>query len=238
MIKNIDGIIATGETIAMRFKKKENILVSYNGIFTDKFLPDINKKEIIRKKLNIPENYKVFCIASSLTKQKGVYIAVNAFNIVEKIYKKVFLLIIGDDPEKEKINFLIKKLNLSKKTKFVGYVEYQEVSDYLNACDIFLHPSLRIEGLPTIIIEALSCAKPVIATDTGATKDIFKCNQCGFLIRKRDLKSLVKAMLELLNNDELYILISKNARKCVEENFNIKDLTSNLLLQIKNIYGI
>lgn len=119
--------------------------------------------------------------------------------------KDVKLTIIGDGQEYNNLKEQIKKLNLEKQVTLTGYLSKEEIEKYLLDSSVFLMASIS-EGLPMVLLEAMSYGVPCIAyeTDSGVN-DIIDNNVNGYIIKNRDAKEYEKKLKILLSN--------KNKRK-------------------------
>ncbi|MGA2973261.1 MAG: glycosyltransferase family 4 protein [Candidatus Bathyarchaeia archaeon] len=108
----------------------------------------------------------------------------------------------------------------SQNVKFVGYVKDSEaILDYYRHCSIFVAPTLY-ENLPTRVLEAMACAKPVIATDVSAIPEVIASGHNGILVPPRSSEALANAINGLLENPRLRKLIGANARDTVVSKFD------------------
>lgn len=78
------------------------------------------------------------------------------------------------------------------------------------------------EGFPYTVLEAMSCGKPVVATDVGGVSEAMN-DSCGFICKPKDYKTIANKVSTLLNNKSLRTQMGNNARKRIEENFTIKN---------------
>ena len=174
---------------------RNKISVIYNGFNEDIFKPF--PKELARSKLGLPSKKKMMVSVASLVPAKGHMYLIDAMKIVSQKRDDVVLFIIGSGPLFRKLNKKIKNCNLKGKVFIVGRREHKEISLWINACDIFVLPSLR-EGFPTVIPEVMACGKPVIATNVGGIPEAVISNDLGTLVDPKDPKALASAILEAL----------------------------------------
>jgi L-malate glycosyltransferase len=102
------------------------------------------------------------------------------------------LHLVGDGPLRTKIEELVNRKGLAAHVTFYGF--QRDVLPLIKSADVLLLPSI-IEGLPGVILEAFLCKTPVVAFDVGGIGDVLLNNQTGFLIKKMDYDSFVKAAL-------------------------------------------
>ena len=91
------------------------------------------------------------------------------------IWKKFKLVIIGEGPERAKIEGLLERLNLEQQVILLGQKPHSETLSLIKACDVFLLPSIS-EQVPNVLLEALALGKPVVATKVGGIPEIKSAN--------------------------------------------------------------
>jgi glycosyltransferase involved in cell wall biosynthesis len=104
---------------------------------------------------------------------------------------------------------------------FTGYLPHRKVADYLNEMKLLVLPSYS-EGLPHVVLEAMACGTPVLATPVGAIPDIIKDGETGFLLKSNDPNHIAERVVELLNKTELLERVSVNAYNFVRTNFSFE----------------
>jgi len=104
------------------------------------------------------------------------------------------LVIIGDGPERRKLELLSRHLGLSDRVFFTGWIsDRSRILDHLKQATVFVLPSLS-EGLPRVLVEAMACGLPVVATDVGGVPEAVVDGVNGLLVPARDEKALAKAI--------------------------------------------
>ncbi|TET11793.1 glycosyltransferase, partial [Candidatus Aerophobetes bacterium] len=99
------------------------------------------------------------------------------------------------------------------RVKFIGMVSPEKVYDFLEQAKILILPSLY-EGLPNVIVEAMSVGVPVIATRVGGVPDVIKDGETGLLVEPGRVEELAISIKKLIEDDNLRRKMSKN---CLEE---------------------
>lgn len=146
-----------------------------------------------------------------LVEQKDPFTLIRAFALVAKQHPNITLSIIGDGVLRNNIESLIKKLGLTKSICLLGWRE--DARKYLEKADIFILSSKR-EGLPNVLLEALSCGKPIIASDVPyGPAEILGNGKYGIIVPPKDKKALANAMSELLQSRSTYIYYAKQSAK-------------------------
>jgi glycosyltransferase involved in cell wall biosynthesis len=186
----------------------------------------------LRKKVSEREN--LIGYIGRLSKEKGVLNLVRAVPLILKSRKDVSFSIIGDGELFLEINDIIRREKLDRHLKLEGWVSHEKLSDYLNSFKLVILPSYT-EGLPNVILEAMACGTPVLATPVGAIPDVIKNEETGFLLKSNDLKHIAEKIIELLNEPELLEKVSFNAYNFVRENFNYRKVLENWRKIIESI---
>jgi glycosyltransferase involved in cell wall biosynthesis len=211
-----------GPTIA---RKCETI---YNGIDTNIFKPNSVYRETLRSQFGIGNHEKILLTLGRLTFEKGSHIALEATKQVKKRLPAVKLFIVGDGEIKKQLETQVKASRLEKDVFFIGSVENDETVKYYNAADIFLMPTLTVEGLPLVLLEAMACVKPVIASRIGGNAEVISDGINGLLFQPGDVNSLAEKILVLLEEQALSDKLSCAARKATETRFNCNHMMQSI----------
>lgn len=197
-------------------RTKKEIKRVYNGCDSHAIFYSEKARRDIRTKMGIAGNDKVLIYVGRMLKSKGVYELLAAFLNLNANYPFMRLILVGDGPERVAINNIIYSNN---KIHLVGRIPHNEISQWLSASDIFVLPSYD-EGLPNVILEAMACALPVVASRVGGIPEAVEDGQSGILVNKRDKNSLVKSIRYLLNNEELAMEMGRKGRRIIEQKFS------------------
>lgn len=195
--KKADAVISNSvglRTLALKTKSDQKIGIIYNGINTEIFKPDENMPD--REKFIITSG------ASRLTDRKGLNYLVEAVAILVSKYPNVQLKIIGEGNAKKRLEELSEKMKIKDKVEFIGRVSHREVSKYYQEADVFVLPSLN-EGMSNAMLEALSSGLPLLATDTGGTKELVTDGENGYVIKMKNASNIAEKIEKLINNSEL-----------------------------------
>ena len=149
-----------------------------NGYKDDLFYP-MNQLQC-KRKLNLPLNNKIILNVGNLSEVKGHKYLIEAMKEIVKFRKDVLCIIIGEGKLRNTLQRQINNNGLSKFIKLVGRRPHSEIPIWINACDLFVLPSLN-EGNPTVMFECLGCGKPFIGTNVGGVPEIIKSNDHGLL---------------------------------------------------------
>ena len=146
--------------------------------------------------------------------RKGQHILIETVKILKDKGYSIELRLIGEGKKKEEFEQLAKRLGLEKEVLFLGKISSREtLFQQLKESDIFLLPS-KLEGLPRVIIEALSASLPVIASDVNGNSELV---QSELLVQDFEASNYSEKIQELIGNPVFYNDISKeNYQKALE----------------------
>jgi glycosyltransferase involved in cell wall biosynthesis len=210
-LKSIECSLACSKSISQMLEKNKNYKMDYlqNGIEIEKFYKiNYSKKKLLRGKIGIPLNRKVFIVVGELSQRKDPQTIVNAFQ--ERNVDDEYLIFVGEGELYQKL----KNKNNCEYITFKGFVK--NIEDYLQASDYYISSSLA-EGLPNSVMEALASGLPCILSNIPPHVEILSFNEmAGILFNSSDFKDLNKKVNLILSKD--YDVISKNAVKLIRNN--------------------
>jgi glycosyltransferase involved in cell wall biosynthesis len=141
-------------------------------------------------------------------------------SLLARDYPNLLFIIIGNGPDRKFITNRIRQLGVYDNIRLAGFVPEKLLPLYYNAADYFVIPSSSGEGLPMVLLEAMACGLPVIATTVGGTPEIIKDMVNGVLVPPRNQEALAQTILKLLSLKKESQEMRIESRKTVEENFN------------------
>jgi glycosyltransferase involved in cell wall biosynthesis len=154
-----------------------------------------------------------------LSAEKGILNFIEAIPLVLKKKVDTYFIICGQGSLAYKVEKIIEVKDLKAKVKLMGWIPHKDVLRYLNELKLLVLPSFT-EGLPNILLEAMVCGTPVLATSVGAIPDIIKDGETGFLLKSNDPECIAERIVELLNKPELLERVSINAYDYVKKRFS------------------
>jgi len=176
----------------------DKVSVIYNG-YNSNLFEDVSPNKA-KEKLNLPEDKKIILSVGNLELVKGHKYLIEAMKEVIKREENITCLIIGSGSQKKNVNSLIDRLSLSKYIKLVGEKPHNEVPLWMNACDVFVLPSLN-ESFGIVQVEAMACGKPVVATFNGGSEEVIVNEKLGILVEPKDANELANAILKALSKE-------------------------------------
>lgn len=190
----------------------------YNGIDAERFAPDASIRYRVRAMLGIGEQDVVVGIVARLSKVKDHTTLLHAFaQITREPALSTRLLIVGEGPERPRIEQIIRNLGLGDCVMLLG--ERQDIADILNAVDIYALSSLS-EGMNLTLLEAMGCGLPVVATSVGGNTETVVENMTGFLTPPQDAVALSSALKRLVTSDSLRQRLGHQGRERILQVFN------------------
>lgn len=191
--------------------------------------------EFLKQKLNIPQNAKVMLFVHRLSKRKGAHYLPEILNQLKN--ENVFLLVIGDGPEKQNTQSLIADYRLRDKAKFVGWIPQSEVINYFVIADVFLLPSEE-EGFPHVILEAMAVGVPFVSFDVGGISEIIPFEARHFLVPLGNIGKFSDWIKELLNLDEVKRNNLRDSLSKWVRQFDIKNIANRFKKIIENLLDV
>ncbi|GJL70100.1 MAG: hypothetical protein NPIRA06_27350 [Nitrospirales bacterium] len=170
----------------------DGVTVIRNGVNKQLFFPrDQTESKTI---LGLPQNGPCVLFVGRLAEEeeKGLRYLIEAFQELVGGKKQLTLYVVGGGPMLPTYHELVRHQGLQEHIQFVGPKPHQDIPLWLGACDVFCLPSLR-EGCPNVVLEALSCGRPVVASKVGDIPNLIgKAN--GMLVEPGNSHHLCKAL--------------------------------------------
>ena len=173
------------------------VTIINNAINLEKFKFNQGKREKLRKELKIKDDEFVVGHIGRFVSQKNHTFLIDIFNELRKENNKAVLLLIGQGPLQDQIKEKVRELGIEDSVRFAGQVD--NASDYYNAMDVFVLPSLY-EGLGMVLIEAQANELPCIAS-TEVPKKASVSNQVEFISLKEENKKWADNILRKNRKD-------------------------------------
>lgn len=208
--------------------KRELIWSFPNSVDENLFkpMPGELKKRALRQKLYLPKEKIIVMFCGRLVVRKGLIFLLRAWKEVVNKSNEGILVLVGSgrnqpDTVEEQLKKFVKENSLSDKVIFVGEKNKLEVIEYLQAADIFMHPSIHPEGRSLSVLEAMSSGLPVIVSNIGGLKEIVTDKVNGFLVEKENPKQLAQAINKLLHSELLRKKFGNEGRKEIIKKFSL-----------------
>ena len=155
--------------------------------------PDL-KAQAPRNAPTVPEGIPRFVCAGRLIQRKGVDLLIQAIAAYRREFGPCALWILGDGPEKTSLAELARRLDVDDAVTFLGTVDHEGFKGALDACDVFVLPTLR-DLIGRVAVEALTAGVPVVVSPmTGAAGTIVQDGVNGIVVDPRDRHALAAAL--------------------------------------------
>ncbi|EJE7233675.1 glycosyltransferase family 4 protein [Clostridium sporogenes] len=215
---------------------KDNIeskkFVVNNGIDLN-YYKDKKANNNLKKELNISEKDFVYIMIARMHPIKNHNLLIEAFYKLEKEYKNVKLILLGDGVEEKNLKEKVDKLNLNSNIIFLGFKE--NIEDYIEIADISILTSLNEGGAPPLVILESGIKKvPVIASGVGDIPyTINKYN--GFLIDPTSAHDIYDKMKEAYNNKNQLHILGENLYDTVINKYSMESFCESYYECYKNL---
>lgn len=193
-----------------------------------------NKKESFLKELEIHPDRKLLVVVGRLSPEKGVDVFMEAFAELYETEKAVHAVIVGDGQERGDLEQLAKKLDCEKGVSFTGF--RSSVAEFIQSATIVVIPS-RSEGIPNVLLEAMSFGRAVVATSVGGIPEVVQHKKEALLVEPERPTKLASAIKELLDDATMRESLARAGRKKVEENFSPEARKQQILSVYRDVLG-
>ena len=228
VLRNIDLLMPVShhmKKLAYNYSKKiKCIEILPNGVDIEKFKPLTNTEFRFS---GIEPKYKKILTVRRLVPEKRVDLLIKSFHKLLEYNNDIQLVIAGDGPEKENLIKLTKKLKISNKVLFLGFISHDKLNSLYNIGDVYVLTSEQ-EGLSLSLLEALATTVPVISTNIVGNPEVIIHKETGLLFEPGNVNQLVNNLKYVLENPDKAEIIGKNARKYIVSNYSTHKIMKKL----------
>lgn len=199
-----------------------------NGIDTEHFCLDgSGREEFTDGKINI-------LFVGRLERRKGLAYLLNACANIKRSFPNFRLIVVGPGTVlRLRYEKLVEDMSLTNNVVFTGFVSSAELPSYYRSADIFCAPATGGESFGIVLLEAMACGKPIVATNIQGYASVLANGDEGLLVPPRDEESLADALLSLLHNKSLRLLMGNKGLVKAE-----KYSWLNITRQVMNYYNV
>lgn len=195
-----------------------------NGLFSVEDAPACNGVCSSCAGHKINTDGKIILTIARLVKWKGVEALIDIVSDLAVKYGDVKLVVLGDGPERERLEEKVKN-SLQKNLVFLkGKVDHRKALDYLKIADVFVL-NTNYEGLSHTLLEAMNIGAPIVTTTAGGNMETIENEKTGLLVNFNNKEQLKEAIGNLLGNQQLAETFAENAKKNLDK-FNWKNLVA------------
>src|SRR5579863_1950379 len=210
---------------------QEQMTVVYEGVEVAR-LPSPQIRHAARTRWGITDESPLIGCVGVLLPDKGQDSLIRALASMRAEFPSVKLLLVGDGPDKHRLQQLAAKLNVADAVIFTGFVSAME--SVYPALDLFAFPS-RFEGLGTSLLSAMSYAIPSVAFRTCAFPEIIEHGRSGLLAELNNDESLANSIAAILRNPEIALQIGRAARQRIDQKFSASKMVENMLAVYESV---
>jgi glycosyltransferase involved in cell wall biosynthesis len=188
-VANSEGL----KRLAQQSAPQMDIATIPNGIDTERYHPSLNGAARPRVRL---------LFVGRLSVQKDLPTLIDALSHVVRQTPNVELHIVGDGPERARLQRMVSERHLSDRVTFRGWVNKDRIAECYQNADAFVLPS-RYEGMPNVVLEAMACGLPIVATDIAGCEELVQENVNGYLVPVGDSDALAARLTALVSDPAL-----------------------------------
>lgn len=246
MWKSADALIAVSkflkeELVNLYGVQKERIHVVHNGVDLKTFYPKKSRLEIL-KALGLDATSRLILYLGGLRPVKGPLYIGKALEKIHYRFPSIKVLFVGEryslDRYRDKVaRKLVKDLIEKGVICMIKNIPHVQLPEYYSAADAVVLPSIY-DSFPKVILEAMACGTPVIASAVGGIPELISHGETGILVEPANPDELAEAIISMVSDPKLRKKLGSKARKLVEERFTWKHTAKHTLTVYKKVVGL
>ena len=172
--------------------------------------------ELFREVLPLSMRKPVVGFIGRLSAEKGIMSFITAIKMLNGNGYK--FKIVGDGPLRGEVEAILKSQDMTH-VEYFGWLPNEDVSQFMNEIKLLVLPSSG-EGMPNILLEAMACSTPVLASPVGGIPDLVIPQETGFLLPDNEPETLMTMIISVMEDPNL-VNISQNAKRLVKDNYSL-----------------
>lgn len=225
-----DKIVAVARSVASELEEygidPQRVVVLGNGVDTKVFQ---------RRQAQVEISTAYFLTVGRLGLRKGLADLLNCAQIVTQQRPDVQFWVAGEGPLRNELDGLIRQLGLRERVRLLGHISSRaEMMSLYQGAMGFLHPA-HYEGLPTVLLEAMACSCPVVATAVSGALDVVQDGENGLLVPPRQPQVMATAVLRLLQEPALRECLGRAARQTIEKHYSWEAVSQGYLAEYQRL---
>jgi len=183
--------------------KKQKHCTIYNAVDVERIqqLVEEGREKNLRETLNFTDTPVIGCVGR-LRWEKGQVILIEAMPKVLERFPNARLLLIGDGPDRKKLESRASALGLADSIVWLGSVTHDDAMRYMSSMDVLVVPSL-FEGFGLVAAEGMAAELPVVGSNVDGLAEVIEDNVTGYLVPPEDSELLAQAIIRLLSSPEM-----------------------------------
>jgi glycosyltransferase involved in cell wall biosynthesis len=192
----------------------------YQGTDVKRFTSNKERKRDSLKRYPLPENASpVLGNVGMFEERKGQTVLLEAVSkLVKDVFPDLHLILVGEGPDEQMLKDKVREMGLDNSVTFFPFT--REPMYVFERIDILVLSSLYKEGLPNVLLEAMSMNIPVVSSKMAGVPEIIKDGKTGYMVEPGKSGQLAGAISKLWSDRAAYKKISRNGRKLMEESFD------------------
>ena len=237
VIKNVDTMTVVSHAMQDEIKKlvptaKQAIVAPMGTDLSNLFIPDDSVKR---------KPYQLLFVGR-LVEKKGLQYLLQAMSDIIKQYPNTCLNIAGTGPEQPTLEVLVKELKLANHVFFLGRLSHQALVNEYRQATMAVFPFVQakngdVEGLGLVMIEAMGCDCPVVASDIPAVRDVIIDGKTGILVQPYNVQMFADKILGLLSMPDYTKKLANNSRELVLKKFSWEGSAQQYSKQLNKLKG-
>ena len=222
----LDGIVTNSQAAGaylQAFRPELQVHVVPNGVETPQTVPlPLEVRARIRANFGVPLDAVVVVGVGTHVPRKNFQQLIEAVARLVPRHSEMILVLIGDGPLRSELESQAESLLLRDRVLFLGSVKNADA--LLGAFDILCLPSLAMEGMPNVLMEAAAAGVPVVASAVCGVGEIVENHRTGILFPERDVDALTAALSLLLVDKQLRQNLGRAAHECIRRKYSVTSM--------------
>lgn len=222
MLRSRDRVVGVGEAVRRALIDNEGlspkrVSVVYNGINLEPYAGSSENRAEVLRDIDCAEGDLVVMQIARLDHLKDHLTALRTIDRVRKVLPSAKLVLVGEGPERPKIEAEIAQRQLQSHVRLLGL--RSDVARLLSVANLFLLTSIS-EGIPLTLIESMAAGVPIVSTDVGGVREVVDDGRTGILAPSGNDQSLADALLYLADNESLRLIMAERGRQRASQQFS------------------
>ena len=200
-----------------------------NAVDTKKFRPKIKDWSLKKTNVGISDENFIILFVGRIEKTKGPELLIQCVPYFNKLKFNYHIYFAGEGTYKRQLNRFAINNNYEHNITFLGHISHDELNQYYNLADLLVLPS-QAEGIPMVILEALACGTPVVASNVGGIPEIITDNFNGLILKDLSPKNIANAIISISR-----LNLSRDVIAQSMEKYSVNKFMLELDIIIKNI---
>lgn len=214
-------MIGNSQSVANFYRElgvpSEKLVVIPNGIDLPNDGGSADRDKALAE-FQIPAGSRVIGFVGRLAAQKRVQDVIWAMNLLQQLTDRVYLLVVGDGPEYDRLNELARHVGCADRVRFVGHRD--DAARLIALCNVFWLAS-AFEGMSNSIMEAMAAGVPVVATDISPNRELVLDGKTGFLVKVGDGVGMAQFTERILADPTLALRLGEAGRERMRTDFSV-----------------